>query len=348
MVSNNVFYPSTGLVGTAVTAYSRELSRVRADYGLADQAFYTSENFTDPSVFNFFDNLLAGPNSEAQSNLQNFEASVQQLLFNRKVGFEVSFNQQKWKEGYQSLMNQLAPYISIDPNTRMWTGEANPNFGRPFISTAGAASYRDEQVDTMRAKLFYELDLQEKLSPRLGGILGKHVVSLLGQKETFFTDSRGGGSMFYTPDNWTNGNNQARTAAQSKQIVTMVYLGPSLVNATSPSGANLQGIQQNLMNMHNEINGKGVVVSRVQAPSVAVARDPLYNSYTTPITVLRENREVTNSAGFANLNERTLDSQALALQSNWLWDRVVSTVGWRKEKSSIRSVSAPFDAAGEG
>jgi outer membrane receptor protein involved in Fe transport len=348
LVSNNVFYPSTGLTGTAVTAYSRELSRVRADYGLADQAFYTSENLTDPTVFNFFDILLAGPNSEANSNLQNFEASLQQLLFNRKVGFEVSFNQQKFKEGYQSLMNQLAPYISIDVNTTMWTGETNPNFGRPFISTAGAASYRDEQVDTTRAKLFYELDLQEKLSPTLGGILGKHVVSLLGQKETFVTDSRGGGSMFYTPDLWTNGNNQARTAAQSKQIVTMVYLGPSLLNATSPSGANLQGLQQNLMNMHNEINGKGVVVSRVQAPSAAVARDPLYNSYTTPINVFRENREVTNSAGFANLNERTLDSQALALQSNWLWDRVVSTVGWRQEKSAIRSVSAPFDPAGEG
>lgn len=348
MVSNNVFYPSSGLTGTAVTAYSRELSRVRADYGLADQAFYTAENMTDPSVFNFFDNLLAGPNSEAKSNLQNFEASVQQLLFNRQAGFEVSFNQQKWKEGYQSLMNQLAPYISIDPNTTMWTGETNPNFGRPFISTAGAASYRDEQVDTTRAKFFYELNLQDKMRSTFGGILGKHVVSLLGQKETFTTDARGGGSMFYTPDNWTNGNNQARTAAQSKQIVTMVYLGPSLLNATSPSGAHLQGLQQNLMNIPNEINGRGVVISRVQAPSVAVARDPLYNSYTTPITVLRENREVTNSAGFANLNERTLDSQALALQSNWLWDRVVSTVGWRKEKSSIRSVSAPFDPAGEG
>ena len=348
MVSNNVFYPSTGLVGTAVTAYSRELSRVRADYGLADQAFYTSENLTDPSVFNFFDHLLAGPNSEAKSKLRNFEASVQQLFFKGKAGFEVSFNQQKWQEGYQSLMNQAAPYITIDVNTTMWTGETNPNFGRPFISTAGAASYRDEQVDTARAKLFYELDLQETFRSRLGGVLGKHVVSLLGQKEKFYTDSRGGGSMFYTPDNWTNGNNQARTAAQSKQIVTMVYLGPSLLNATSPSGANLQGLQQNLMNMHHEINGKGVVVSRVQAPSVAVARDALYNPYTTPITVLREGREVTNTAGFASRNERTLDSQALALQSNWLWDRVVSTVGWRKEKSSIRSVSAPFDPAGEG
>ena len=102
------------------------------------------------------------------------------------------------------------------------------------------------------------------------------------------------------------------------------------------------------MNMQNEIHGKGVILSRVQAPSVAVAGQAQYAPYTTPIIVLREDREVTHSAGFANLSERTLDSQALALQSNWLWDRVVSTVGWRKEKSSILGVTAPFDPTGEG
>jgi hypothetical protein len=110
----------------------------------------------------------------------------------------------------------------------------------------------------------------------------------------------------------------------------------------------LQGLQQNLMNMHNEINGKGVVLARLQAPSVAVARDPAYTAYTTPLTVLREDREVTHTAGSASINERTLDSQALAMQSNWLWDRVVTTFGWREEKSSIVSVNAPFDPAGEG
>jgi outer membrane receptor protein involved in Fe transport len=348
LVSNNVFFPSNGLTGTAVGAYSREMSRVRADYGLADQAFYTAENLTDPTVFDYFNNLLAGPNSQADANLQNLEVSLQQLLWQRHAGMEVSFNQQKRAEGYQSLMNQAAPYISIDVNTKMWTGEANPNFGRPFISTAGAASYVEQQVETARVKLFYELNLQERWRGRIGGILGKHVLSLLGQREVFRTESHSGGSMFYTPDLWTNGNTQGRTAAQSKQIVTWVYIGPSLLNAATPSGAHLQGLQQNLMNFHNEVNGKGVILSRVQAPSVAVAAQPAYAPYTTPITVRREDRRVSNTAGSASINERTLDSQALALQGNWLWDRVVTTVGWRKEKSSIVSVNAPFEPTGEG
>lgn len=347
LVSNNVYYPNSGLTGTAVGAYSREMSRVRADYGLADQAFYTAENLTDPTVFDFFNNLLAGPNSEANSKLRNAELSLQQLLLRGTAGFELSHNLQRWQEGYQSLMNQAAPYIAIDVNTRMWTGEPNPNFGRPFISTAGAASYNDQKVETSRLKLFYELDLQERFRTRWSGLLGRHVLSLLGQRETFTTESHGGGSMFYTPDRWTNGNNQARTAAQSKQIVTLVYVGPSLAGAATPSGARLQGLQQNLMNFHQEVD-RGVILSRVQAPTVAVARDPEYAPYTAPITILRENREVTNTAGFANLNERTLDSQALALQSKFFGDRIVSTIGWRREESSIRSVNAPFEPTGEG
>ncbi len=348
LVSNNVFYPNTGLTGTAVGAYSRELSRVRADYGLADQAFYTSENLTDPTVFDFFNNLLAGPNSEANSTLRNAEVSLQQLVLDRTAGFEVSYNLQRWQEGYQSLMNQAAPYITIDVNTRMWTGELNPNFGRPFISTAGAASYNDQRVETSRVKLFYELNLQEKFRSRWSGLLGTHVLSLLGQRETFTTDSRGGGSMFYTPDRWTNGNNQGRTAAQSKQIVTLVYIGPSLAGATTPAGAQLQGLQQNLMNFHHEVNGRGVILSRVQSPTVAAARDPEYAPYTTPINVLRETHQVENTASFANLNERRLDSEALALQSKFFGDRIVSTAGWRREESSIRSANAPFEPTGEG
>jgi len=348
LVSNNVFYPSTRLTGTAVGAYSREMSRVRLDYGLPDQTLYLAENLSDPTIFDFFNNLLAGPNSEGSSRLSSLDVSLQQLLLNRTAGLEVAFNRQTWDEGLASLMSQSTPYIAVDVQTRMWTGEPNPNFGRPFISTAGSVSYNAQEIETSRAKFFYELDLQSMIRNRIGVALGKHAFSLLTQRETLRTQAHGGGSMFYTPDRWTNGNNQARGAAQSKQIVTWVYLGPALTNATSPSGANLPGLQQNLMNFQNEVNGKGVVISRVPAPSAGVAAQPAYNVSTTPLTVLREDRRASNTAQSASINERTLDSQAFALQSNWLADHLVSTVGWRKEKSKILGINAPSEATGEG
>lgn len=348
LVSNNMYYPSTGLRGVAVGAYSRETIRVAIDYGLEDSAFYTSENMSDRSVFDFFDNLLAGPNSEALSNLRSVDASLQQLFLKGKAGVELAFNRQNWDQSQQDLMSQSSPYISIDVNTHMFTGEVNPNYGRPFISTAGDASYGEQEIETTRAKAFYEFNFEDRFQNRLGGILGRHVASVLAQREVFETRSHGGGSLFYTPDLWPNGNNQSRTAAQSKQVVAWVYLGPSLANASSARGANLPGLQENLMNFHEQVNGQGVILSRVPAPNAASATQPAYNVFTTPINVLREDRRVTNTASGASLNERTLDSQAFSFQSNWLWDHLVSTVGWRKEESSIIGLTAPTDPNGEG
>lgn len=347
-VSNNVYFPATGQTGTVQAAYSREMSRVRQDYAYPDQAFYTAENMSDPSVFNFFDHLLAGPNSLAKAELESADLSLQQLMLDNTAGFEVAFNRQRWTETMQSLFSQGSPYISIDVNTVMWTGEPNPNFGRPFISTSGSTSFSDQEIETVRAKAFYELDLQERLAGRLGGVLGRHVFSLLAQQEVFNTRLHSGGRLFYTPDFWANGNNQSRTAFTGKEPVVWVYLGPSLHNATSPAGANLSGLQQNLMDFNRQVNGQGVILTRVPAPNAAAAPLPAHNPFYTAINLLKDDDRVSNTASSAILNERTLDSQAFALQSNWLQDHLVSTVGWRKEESSIIGINAPTIANGEG
>jgi outer membrane receptor protein involved in Fe transport len=349
LVSDFVSYPSTRLVGTAVGSYSREMSRVRLDYGFPDQAFFFAENLSDPSIFNFFDQTLMGPNSQGLARLESVDVSLQQLfLKSRRAGVELAYNRQRWDESLQNLLQENTPYISIDTNSRMWTGEPNPNFGRPFTSAAGSARYDEQQIDTMRAKLFYELNLQEKLKGRLGGILGRHVASAVAQREVLRIQAHTGGSVFYTPDNWANGTNQSRTNQGSKQIVAWVYLGPSLATATSPRGIQLPGLQQNLLNFNQEVNGRGVVLSRLRAPNATVATQAAYDPYYAPIDIRREDRRVSNTATGARLDERTLDSEAIALQSHWLWDHLVSTVGWRKERSSIIGLNAPTDPRGEG
>jgi outer membrane receptor protein involved in Fe transport len=348
MVSNNVFFPWSGLTNTAQHAASRDMARIRLDYAFPDQAFYTAESLTDPSVFDFFNNLIVGPNSEQKSRFEALDVSLQQLVLRRTVGFELAFNRQRWRESQQNLINQSAPYISIDVNTRMWTGEPNPNFGRPFISEAGGSSFNQQEIETSRAKLFYELNLQEKMSGRFGRLLGRHVASLLVQREELSTRSHTGGSLFYTPDFWVNGNNQSRSAPQSKQPVAWIYLGPSLANAATPAGANLSGLRQNLMNFHQEVTGRGVVLTRTPAPNVAAAQLAQHAPFFTPIDLRREDDRVSNTATGAGLNRRKLDSGAFALQSNWLSDHLVSTIGWRKEESSIRGINAPIITNGEG
>lgn len=212
MVSNNVYFPWSGLTNTAQHAYVRPMSTIRTIYSIPDAEYFTAENLTDRTVFDFFNQLLVGPNSRQSSRLESLDVSVQQLLLRQTAGVELAFNRQRWRESLQNLIVESEPWISIDVNTRMWTGEANPNFGRPFTSTAGNASYSQQEIETSRAKVFYELNLQEKMSGRLGSTLGKHVFSLLAQREELTTRAHSGGRLFYTPDVWVNGNNQSRLA----------------------------------------------------------------------------------------------------------------------------------------
>lgn len=348
MVSNNVYFPWSGVTNTAQHAASRDMARIRLDYAMPDQAFYTAESLTDPSVFDFFNHLIVGPNSEQKSRLEAIDVSLQQLALDRTVGLELSFNRQRWTESLQNLLSEAVPYISIDVNTRMWTGEPNPNFGRPFISEAGTASYSDQEIETSRAKLFYELNLAKEMPGRFGRILGRHVFSVLAQREELSTRSHSGGSVFYTPDFWVNGNNQSRAAPQSKEPVAWIYLGHSLANADTPAGANLSGLRQNLMNFHQEVTGQGVVLTRRPAPNAASSQLPQHAPFFTPLDLRREDDRASNTATGAGLNRRTLDSQAFSFQSNWLADTLVSTVGWRKEESSIRGINAPIISNGEG
>jgi outer membrane receptor protein involved in Fe transport len=349
-VINGVSTAIPARTGIGVAAYAREMSRVRSDFGVRDGSFYTSEQMWDTSTFDYFNNTLIGPNSEGISNLQARDISLQQLMLNRKLGFELSYNRQSWDESLQSMLPSGAPYISIDVNTRMWTGEVNPNFGRAFVSTPGSASFAKRELDTQRAKLFYELNLQEKLRGRLGWVLGKHVFAGLKQREVTDSDERGGGQFFYTPDRWAPGSGQSRGSNTGKRVSTWIYLGTpgtSFFTAPSLAGANLQGLQQNLMNFNNQVNGKGVMLTRERAATAADALLPAYAPYVTPINLLRENREVTNTAGFANLSRSTLDSEAASLQSNWLGDHLVSTVGVRREKNTAFTTQAPFEGTGE-
>lgn len=349
-VSNRTYFAHTNTIGTSAHAYVRESSRILADFLYPDAEFFTSQHLSDPSVFNFFDTLIDGPNKEEKTNFSSKEITLDQVLFGGRAGFEVAYNLQKFDESLQALIPAGAPWISIDVNTHLWTGEVNPNFGRPFTSSDGDASYNQSELETSRAKAFYRLDLEDTFKNRWGRILGRHVFSGLVQREKFTSEGRGGGTPHYTPDLWTNGANQSRSAPQSKQIVTWHYLGDSVFNRTSPAGLNLPGIQGDRLNFQNTFNGTAQVIGRVVPPSDAIARQnlPQYQPTVIPLNVLRDDRMITQTATSATKSRRTLESQAFAMQSNWLSDRLVTTVGWRKEQSSTLRVSAPPDGFGEG
>lgn len=347
----------------AVMTSSAPDSRARNNYAVPDASFLTGRGMNDPSVFDFFNSTLVGPNSEGITDFQAFNTSLQQLMFEQKLGFEVSYSYQTFEESLQSLMPSGTPRIAIDTNTRMWTGEVNPNYGRPFVSTPGDNNWVDREIQTTRAKAYYEFDAEDRFRNRAGWILGKHVISALVQREEYDEETRSG-AVFYTPDFWAPGNGQARKSNTGKRVATWTYLGDrsnpahfnggqwfSAPSVTSLSGAGLMGLQANMFDLPNIVNGNGVLFSRLRAATAAEATGAnaaQYAPFVTPVLLLRDDRKASNTSNTARLVETTLKSEAISLQSNWLGDHIVTTVGWRDEESVARAGTfTDFTLAGE-
>ena len=103
-------------------------------------------------------------------------------------------------------------------------------------------------------------------------------------------------------------------------VRTVVYLGPSLANATTAAGANLQGIQTEL----NPANVTGW------------AWDPTSRTFVTrPVEVSRIiNDDVFyNQSSGGSLVRQVISSQSAVHQARWLkGEWIVSTLGWRKDE----------------
>jgi len=343
-VSNRYLFPS-GAIGTAgqvATGYYRDILN-RA--GVPDMAFYYAQQVIDPALWDFNNNLIDGPNKSENMRFRATNFAIEQLFFNRKLGVEIAHDSQRSYEKQRILLTQ-APWISIDANTRMWSGEVNPNFGRPMTGGQGSAFDKTEEVKTTRAKLFYELDLADRFAKGWGRFLGNHVLSALWQSETFADDNRTG-VPFYVSGNWIGGNSQARFGDAGKNPTTLVYLGSNLYNVRDPRGEGIGRAEADIMNQLVNVASSGVFLTRVQAPTTASPADPAYAIQYLPVSIVRAGEGLEGAAFTADKSRRELDSQAVALQSRFLDGHLIGMIGWRKEESDTTRVSAPVVTNGE-
>ena len=122
--------------------------------GIEFAEIYKNNNLSDPTVFDFYNNLLDGDNKEEWANFTTYSASLGQTFMNDKFGFELSYYGESYDDGQLSLItdSRQAIYIDINevyadgtnagtgtyPNNKPFAdGTPNPNYGRPFISDSG-------------------------------------------------------------------------------------------------------------------------------------------------------------------------------------------------------------------
>jgi hypothetical protein len=340
--------------------------------GIPGASYYANTVLMDSSVFNYFDNLLDGPNKKEWSSWTAVNASLSQTFFNDRLGIEAVYDNQKYVNGQVGFLDGGSYDISVDVNGSYVDGTPNPNAGRPEVA-ASAESYGNQanviNRNSWRGTVTADIRASDFLSKDswVTRVLGNHTLTGLleeDRKNTFYETW----SEYATDVNWEtdNGYGAADSINNYRQFDWVDYIGPNMLGRSSASGMNLSavsniiapGAQSVVRNFNSTWN----------APSSVVGSAPFtYTNYTTGTMVVGSQYD--NPANYVGWQETPVNwlnannptqfpdlvygasrssfsdiSQGFTWQGNMLDGTFVPTFGWRKDSVVNYSTNAPTNS----
>jgi hypothetical protein len=339
--------------------WARKTNQPGAKFGLTRNLI-----LTDPSIFNFYDNLIDGDNKKEWQNFERFNVNLSQTFFRGKVGLEAVVDRQYYDNGQLVFMTDKGQVLYIDPIRVMADGTANPNFGRPFIGD-GTGSNRHTFIDRKSDRFtgFVKHDFsrgeRQNIFTRLAG---NHVLTGFYNEDERKSDTRGflryGTDLGYK-DFAFGPNSTQNIDSGNRTIYPIVYLGPSIAGMNTPSGAQIPrpggaavASSGNIRIFDSTWTATGVnpgdpwintdyAEGHVRRNSTQSENPANYRGWVErPLTVLdseQGNRDALTTN--ANLTKSTVESQAFVWNGHF-WDSgLIGMYGWRRDISKAWSYS---------
>jgi hypothetical protein len=272
---------------------------------------FVRTHLSNPNIFNFYDQLMTGVFDQRDQKFRALDLRYEQLLLGGKAGFEIAYNDQTFtgRRDFSIPTGGNDEGIMVDVNYYL-----NPNFGRPFISTTDV--FRDQMNRTVRESYQMTAFLKHDFTggdSKWSKLLGRHTLSALLFNTSIDRFNRTYASTWDptaspSPQASLNG---ALVSTFGTQVNGWFYLGPSLLNLASVNDVRLQPI------------------TAARPQSGQTYKVQVYNPATrTFVTSDQKPQRVLQSLVD---QQEDLNSTAVALQSHWLKDHIVTVVGWRED-----------------
>lgn len=346
----------------------RNFAEWAANAGLpfSDFGGYAPATLTDPSVFDFYNRLMDGPNKGEWTDWDVFDVGVSQSFFQDRIAYNLTAFKQKLDRGQFAALG-WQNRIFVDINERNLDGTPNPNVGRAFVEEelrdTNSTGYSNR--DAWRAQLFGRHDFSENNSGWIHRFLGEHRLTASYSEENQKRDERRikGSSLdpaslaLFTPTPWIEGGNPTINNA------FRYYISGDLRGVSSPAGLNLSGMDMPfLFSQGGRIQVRyfdttWIAPDTVNPGDFWQSPDP----YDTNVDRLTQSANPANYKGWttreaevvtffsrgtyngmsardfltssARLSEFNVESLT-AVWQGYLWDRsIVGTYGYRKDKA---------------
>jgi outer membrane receptor protein involved in Fe transport len=274
----------------------------------------------DSWFFDFRNHYLPGRSNIQDNDFSTYNITLEQTFLDNSAGIEVAFDKQEYEEGYLDRVRKT-PYVDVNRFTV--DGQPNPNLGRPWLESIPSFNRENTEREVLRITGFYELDLTDK-GDKLGKWLGRHVFTGNYTEQTIDSKEWGG-----------DDNVDLATDA----ILEANRGSPGAFFATS-----FDRMAQGIVYIGDPISGE----REASMHSITLPDIQSYPSYMFDST-LGENGEfvsrdisvLTRSIVSASLNRQEIESVALNLQSHFLNEHIVTTLGWREDESSQYTDNSP-------
>ncbi len=207
----------------------------------ANLGVYKTKSLTDPSIFDFYNRLLGGPNDNQSQRWETFTGDFSQTFRNNRFGYDLAVNQERQRQTQEFMFQGFANAVTIDINRTLPDGSPNPNVGRPAVaSDSGYNAQTENERHAVHLTAFAEINFADFLdrSNSLGRILGRHVFTGFYSQESHSVFSTQW-TRFATDDVYGARIQTPGVTSPNRIVATISYLGPSLANAATAAGAHI-------------------------------------------------------------------------------------------------------------
>jgi hypothetical protein len=322
-------------------------------------SFYQDKVLTDPTVYDFFNKLLDGPNKREWQSWRAENVDLQQTFFHDMLAFDLTYDRQQYTSGQNTMLTGGYYAINMEVNEILPDGSANPYLGRPYVAgndAFGNYSYTTTR-QSKRAIVTADLKAEDYLGKNwFSKVLGHHVLTGLVNE-----DERDYKAVQWAQHATTTdliplyglSSSSLNSIAGTRSFDWIYYLGGSLAGAGSANGANLSPINVRLTpgasNVVRYFNNTWNAAATVNKTDPFTYKD--YNTGATVVGTQVDNPanyvgwtsgpvkwlDASNPSDFQNLviggnrqNYRDL-SKGFTWQGYLFDGDLVPTFGWRKD-----------------
>lgn len=306
--------------------------------------FWKTPRYVDTAVYDYFTQLLEGPNKQERSRWKTYNATIEQRLGSH-AGVEFAADWQYMDAAFNNPSNYT---INVDINTKLPDGTTNPNFGRPFTNAVGWAASETRDRKGARATAYYDLDLRPHARGWLSKVLGRHVFTGNISSADFFIQSFGGRPLYSGIDylDSEQASNAGTTAtvnrafsADKRAVWQFNYMGPSLVGSVDGRNAGIQNTRVNTSaNTSSSILTRYYQSPVINSQAPAQWQDKSFSTYHNA-----SDWDFQDGNGQYTLSRRSSKSlsKVIIANSRLLDDNLITTLGWRSDDFKAYDAGAP-------